>query len=332
MANLTIPNSVTSIGDCAFTNCTGLAGVTIGNSVTSIGNRAFTSCVSLTSIIIPNSVTSIGNEVFAGCQNMASATIGNSVTSIGEYAFGGCSGLTSITVTSGNSTYDSRNNCNAIIETATNTLIIGCMNTTIPNSVTAIGDGSFDNCSGLTSIEIPNSVTSIGNMAFWGCSLDDIDIPNSVISIGKGAFAYSRRQSIVTIPNTVTLIGENAFKDTRYSAIVINGEGEWQGDSIDCNTNCLAIDSRITSVKGMKVNASDVYCYSTTPPICDENSFTNYSGTLHVPATSLSAYFIAEYWCNFANIVGDAVELTAINISKESTEVSIGTWFSFNGQ
>jgi hypothetical protein len=103
------------------------------------------------------------------------------VTSIGENVFYNCGGLTSIIVDKENSVYDSRDNCNAIIETATNRLIKGCKNTIIPNSVTGIVNGAFNNCTGLTSIEIPNSVTEIGSSAFSGCTgLTSITIPSSV--------------------------------------------------------------------------------------------------------------------------------------------------------
>ena len=100
------------------------------------------------------SVTSIGDNAFWGCSGPTSVTIPNSISYIGEAAFGGCSGLTSVTVDKNNGTYDSRDNCNAIIETSTNKLIVGCKNTTIPNSVTSIGDWAFASCSGLTSVTI----------------------------------------------------------------------------------------------------------------------------------------------------------------------------------
>ena len=135
---MTIPNSVTSIGDHAFYKCSSLTSVTIPNSVTSIGTYAFAGCSSLTSVTIPNSVTSIEHDAFAGCSSLTSVTIPNSVTSIGDNAFYKCSGITSVS---------------------------------IPNSVTSIGDDAFYKCISLTSVTIPNSVTSIGKNAFYKCPL-----------------------------------------------------------------------------------------------------------------------------------------------------------------
>ena len=158
-------------------------------SVTSIGYQAFRDCTSLTSITIPNSVTYIGHCAFQDCWGLTSITIPNSVTSLGEDCFWGCSGLTNIVVDAENTHYDSRNNCNAIIETSSNDLIACCMNTIIPNSVRSLRGNCFRGCTGLTSINIPNSVTSLGESCFCDCTgLTSITIPNSVTNIGGGAF------------------------------------------------------------------------------------------------------------------------------------------------
>ena len=221
---VTIPNSVTKIGQSAFCGCSKLTSVTIGNSVTEIGSYAFGLCSGLTSVTIPNSVTKIGQSAFECCYGLTSVIIPNSVTSIGYGAFSYCSCLTSISVDNGNTVYDSRNNCNAIIETATNTLIAGCYNTVIPNNVTSIGNYAFSGCSGLTSVTIPNSVTEIGYDAFKGCrGLTSMTIPNSVTSIREYAFSgCSSLTDVHCYAENVPSTPWNAFNNSPISTATLH--------------------------------------------------------------------------------------------------------------
>ena len=168
--NSVIPNTVTNIGSWAFNDCRGLMSVTIPNSVTTICDHAFLNCSGLTSVTIPNSVTFIGHFAFAGCSSLTSVNIPSSVTLMGYNPFSDCQGLESITVDPGNRVYDSRDKCNAIIKTASNMMLTGCQNTTIPTSVTSLDRDVFSGCSSLTTISIPSSVNEIGRYAFNDCN------------------------------------------------------------------------------------------------------------------------------------------------------------------
>ena len=204
--------SVTIIGDYAFNGCDELASIELPSSLMSIGEFAFAGCEELTSIDIPSGVKSISIGAFDDCYSLHSITIPSTVTSISENIFNRCDSLEIITIDEDNEKYDSRQGCNAIIETESNSLIQGCKNTVIPDTVTSIPGGAFFQCRSLTSIEIPSSVTSIGNSAFNRCtSLSSIKIPSSVTNIGMNVFAFCENLETVTISSDITSIGDWAF-------------------------------------------------------------------------------------------------------------------------
>ncbi len=210
LTDVTIGNDVTSIGRLAFECCYSLTNVTIGNSLTSIGDDAFDFCISLIEITLPDSVASIGYGAFWGCISLTGITIPSSVTSIEHDVFVLCSSLESIIVTNGNTKYHSKDNC--VIETTTNTLIVGCKASIIPDYITSIGDNAFSYCESLTSVTIPDSVVSIGDNAFQRCSsLSSVTIPDSVTSIGDEAFGCCSSLTEITIPDGVTSIEGNVF-------------------------------------------------------------------------------------------------------------------------
>ena len=299
--SITIPNSVTSIGDHAFNNCCNLTSITIPSNITSIGKEAFRDCRGLTSITIPTSVTSIGGSAFSNCTGLTSITIPTSVTSIGDHAFSDCTGLTSIT---------------------------------IPNSVTSIGGGAFSGCTGLTSITIPNSVTSIGGSAFYACSsltsitlpdsiggaigsqtfmnctgLTSITIPKGVTSIEDHAFIGCSGLTSISIPNGVTSIRANAFRETGLTSVTIPKSVTL----IDAAAfaSCSALQS--------------VECLATTPPTLRVMAFSSVSETctLTVPCGRLETYAGNRAWNGYFS--GRITEKLTFELNASSNDITFGT-------
>ncbi len=209
-------------------------------NVTAIGNDAFQMCNMVTGISLPSSIITIGNNAFKGC-NITSFELPKSVTSLGNDILNGCKSLESIIVNNQNTVFDSRFNCNAIIETSTNKLIAGCKNTTIPNNVTEIGRYAFIG-QDVKYIEIPNSVLTIGENAFSGCQLlDSICIPDATTFIGASAFYYCKAMKKLTIGKSVMNIGQGAFSYCSGLQVVYARMPDPR--EINCDVNCFAYSS-----------------------------------------------------------------------------------------
>ncbi len=301
--NSTIPNTIVSIEEDAFNHVRGLSSITIPSSVTSIGGWSFW-FTGLTSINIPSTVTSIGTNPFAGCAD-----------------------LTSITVESGNTNYDSRNDCNAIVRTNADELISGCQNTVIPNDVTRIGDNAFYFISTLAGeLVIPEQITSIGGYAYEGCSglTGSLVIPNTVLEVGESAFAYCTgfdgklvlSESLTTIPdwafeecdgftgsleipNTVASIGSSAFE----------GCSGFNGSLVLSKSLTFVGNFAFASCSGF----ADAVILAETPPELGNYPFGGFgSTTLVVPCGCVSVYENSAWHEQFTNIIEDCTAVAEV--------------------
>ena len=339
LTSITIPNSVTTIGPDAFLNCTGLTGeLNIPNSVTSIGYRAFKGCSGLTSLIIGYSVNKIDYGTFRGCTGLTSLIIGSSVTEISDggvepanMPFNECTGLTSISVDSNNPKYDSRDNCNAIIETLTNSLFLGCKNTIIPNTVTSIGKVAFENCTGLTSITIPNSVTSIGNLAFYGCTglTSVVCLIPTPLQINEGAFrGVYENADLYVLPESV-----NAYKSTypwsKFNVLSVDDYVLATGISLNKTSTSLSVGETETLVatvtpSNATYNTVSWKSSNTSVATVDQNGAVTAkaTGTAYITATTIDGTNLSAT-CK-VTVTPATVLATGISLNKTSTSLTVG--------
>ena len=304
LTSVEIPGAVTSINYDAFYNCTGLTSIEIPGGVTLISDHAFSNCSSLTSVEIPYSVTSIGSYAFYNCTSLTSVELPYSVTSIGTNPFSGCRGLEQIVVASDNAYYDSRENCNAIINTSTNALVTGCKNTVIPNTVTSIGHGAFYNCTGLTSVTIGNSINTIGGEAFYKCTgLTSVTIGNSVSTIGSSAFENCTVLTSVTIGNSVSTIGSSAF----------------------------AYCNRLNSITVLAETPPSLYYQNYYNSLY---SFFNVPQNIpvFVPCDALEDYQTASYWSDFTNFIGLCSGEVSVTVNPSEGGTVFGDGYYSSGE
>lgn len=302
MASVTIGNSVTSIGNSAFSGCSGLTELTIGNSVATIGEYAFNKCSGLTEVTIPNSVTSIGYAAFRDCSGLSSVAIGNSVSNISYYAFNGCSSLTSLS---------------------------------IPNQVESVGAFAFSNCTGLKSVILGTGITSFDKTVFTGTTIVKAAIPSalanpfgeSVITIsfdafdsligddgclytrdgGAICFAHTDITNAYEIPSTVHTIKENAFalcsKLTR----------------VQLPANISEIEANAWAQCG---DIAHVECLSEDPCTAPNNIFmpdVYDNATLHVPTGMVDKYREIDPWSLFYDITDDPMPAAIEDLFVDGT-------------
>ncbi len=350
----TVPQGVEIIGKKAFFGLP-IESITIPNSVKVIGEQSFMCCEKLKQIDFPDGLTTIGDEAFNQCMGLNTLFIPKSVTSIEPMTFCYCENLTSVVVDPANSVYDSRGNCNAIIETASNTLIEGFNCTTIPNGITGIATNAFYYCRSLESVTISKDITYVGTSAFMGCDklnsivvvddnpvYDSRDNCNAIIETATNTLVFGNHAS--TIPSSVKHIAAWAFWGVTFenTSLVIPEGVEHVGTKAFYIFDNVSL-SLPSSLKQLDDDAffvctavgdfiSEIHCYRKTPlPISNYVFRANGTGTLYVPKGQKAAYEKAKGWKRFGTIVEMDVEGADPPIEIEPVIESEETTFGGDG-
>ena len=292
LKKLIIGNNVKIIPNYAFRFCSGLDTLIIPSSVTHIGQLAFNWCSHLKKIQLSDGLVSIDDYAFYNCQDLSEVSIPSTVEHIGFGAWSECPNIVSLTVSENNPIYDSRNNCNAIVLSNTNTLVIGCRNTVIPNTVTAIENYAFCGCTGLTGpLTIPDQIVRIGDFAFANCSeITSLTIGKSVDSIGNGAFMGCYLSSVYFNPDSCFYMGGG--ESSYFWSYPINSVFSNDLPSITIGDNVKSIPAYAFSgcdhISGILVIPNSVR-------IIGENAFNGCSSLIGQLLLSDSLTYIGEY-------------------------------------
>ena len=308
---------VVRIADQAFSFAENLESIEIPNTITTIGAGAFYNCSSLTSITIPNSVTSIGNSAITGCANLLSVNISSSVKSIGTNNLKECPMLEQIWVDPENTVYDSRENCNALIKTSTNELLMGCNTSFIPSTVESIADHAFYNFDGLKTITLPASVTKIGYQAFRDCDgLERVAINGQLSSFGAHAFEGCSSLHDVQLCEGIQYISLNCFESCNSLKTINIPESVNVIDScafLYCtNLESVNLGENIQRIGGKAFmscsSLTSIHSYIQMPQnvSCGSRVFDGVDKSLcmlFVPDGTVSLYQARSPWKDFINIV-----------------------------
>lgn len=293
ISSVTLPNSITSMGDGCFYCCRTLTSVTLPDGITSLPNECFSGCIKLTNIKLPHGITTLGNYCFDECSNLAAITLPDGITSLGEACFDRCSSLSSIA---------------------------------LPDGITSLGEACFYGCYKITSMTIPNSVTSIGVLCFSGTGLTSISIPNSITSLPYGCFYYCTDLTSITIPSSVTTIGGQCFANcSSLTSIVLPNSITSIGD--DCFSKCAKLAS-VTLPNSIKSLGEKYYpdgffykCISLTNIVLP-NSITSiarncFSGCSNLASVTLSTSLISLAEECFSG----CTSLTSITLPKSVKQI-----------